>query len=550
MATSNPVLSAKTVPITTIDSLRQIEVEEEIENLKSNDSKYVENDDFKGKQKAEEQKEDKTQTEQFLQEAKLGDSINLSDDIDIDQQPDWVLADEQKKERDKKLDQALKVGIEMADEDVLSIFLDKRGFSRAQAEELNAHRNERRKKRLSKEVHSMRSAPTEMERILSGGTVSTYHEDDELSYESASSTSQTQHDKLSNARTSPSLIKRGQDQNSDLSFGLHDIADNPKLQEKSYRPLSPSNQKLRKKRKQKQKERAKSPDDLQIRAAEAVVQAAPHRTIAHTSSVDELFKVAKENVSPLIMPSANVLPHPTKLPSPMEQNEKPILEHKASFGQGTIGGISVDSDNSRSGIRQIYTRQNSGSHSTFSSERRNQHSNSSYSGSAAVSEHGESISGKSQMTGMGERGGIDIMKKHVLPKINPKSSPIVTPQSALIALAGPPSHPPNIPLPPPPPEAEMKPKDISPISGNSMGALSSTSLNNQRTLTRVEENSDDSRPSTPEMAAKAKAIVKQRRITPQRSQSSTSVWNSAKEDDSIAESSAYESDEKLPGNQK
>ncbi|PWN31798.1 uncharacterized protein FA14DRAFT_93073 [Meira miltonrushii] len=573
MPTSN--LSATAVPLTTIDSLRDLENEEEMENLRSNDSRYLERrTDIKGKQKAEEDIEDTykgevqgkklDKSEQFLQEAKLGDSINLSDDVDIDQQPDWVLADEKRKEKERKLDQALKAGIEMADEDVLSIFLDKRGFSRSQAEELNAHRNERRKKRLSREgpTQSMRSAPTEMQRILSGGTTSTYHEDDEISSASESSTSQMQHDKLSHARTSPAMGKKGQDQYSEASFGLHDIADNPKLKERSIRSLSPSSQKASSRKKLKQKERARSPDQLQIRAAEAVVQAAPHRSSVHiqknaevhkTASGDDLFRGASENVSPLVIPSASISPLATKLPSPMEQVDKPILEHKRSFGQVTTGGFSVESDNSSRGAsvkRQLYLRQNSGSHSTFSSDRRNQQSSSSNSGSAAVSEHGDSISTRSPMTGMGERGGIDIVKKHVLPKINTASSPVVTPQSALIALAGPPSHPPTIPLPPPPPESEMNPKDLSPISGNSMGAISSTSLNNQRTLERVEEDSGDSRPSTPEMAAKAKAIVRQKRMTPQRNESNTSILNSAKEDDSIAGSSAYESDEKLPGSKK
>lgn len=573
MGLPTSILSTMSVPLTTIDSLRDMENEEEIENLRSTDSRYLEKNsstNIKGKQKAKEGVEEihevaksakLDRTEQFLQEAKLGDSINLSDDFDIDQQPDWVLADEKRKERENKLDQALKAGIEMADEDVLSIFLDKRGFSRNQAEELNAHRNERRKRRLSKEAHaaqSMRSAPTEMQRILSGGTTSTYHEDDELSSGSESSTSQMQHDILSQTKTSPALSKRGQDQFSEASFGLHDIADNPKLREKSIRSLSPSSQKASSRKKLKQKERAISPDQLSIRAAEAVVQAAPHRSSVHllqkTASGDDLFKTASENVSPLVIPSASVSPHATKLPSPMEQIERPILEHKRSFGQVTTGGISVESDNSSRGVnskRQVYIRQNSGSHSTFSSDRRNQQSSSSNSGSVVVSEHGESISGRSPMTGMGERGGIDIVKKHFLPKINTVTSPVVTPQSALIAMAGPPSHPPTIPLPPPPTEEEMKPKDFSPISSNSLGAISSTSLNIQRTLTRVEEDSGDSRSSTPEMAAKAKEIVKQRRMTPQRTESSsTSIWNSAKEDDSIAGSSAYESDEKLPGSKK
>lgn len=550
--TSNSILSTRTAPLAAIDSLQDVENEEEMENLKSNDSRFVDTDLKVGKEETN-SKLDKT--EQFLQQAKVGDSINLSDDVDIDQQPDWVVADEKLKERENKHDQALKAGIEMADEDILSIFLDKRGFSRGQTEELNAHRNERRTKRLSKEAYSMRSAPTAMERILSGGTVSTFHQDDELSYESESSASHIQDDRLSHARTSPALDRSGQDHTSEVSFGLNEIANNPKSKEKSYRPLSPTSQKSssRKKLKQKQKERSRSPDDLQIRAAEAVVQAAPHRSSLHLQrSVEDLMKAAKENISPLIIPSAIGSPHGTKSPSPMDQIEMPILERQASFGQATIGAISVDSDSSR-GIgpkRQIYIRQSSGSHSTFGSDKRNHQSSSSNSGSAAVSEHGESISGRSPMTGMGERGGIDMVKKHVLPKINPRSSPVVTPQSALIALAGPPSHPPNIPLPPPPPEAEMKPKDLSPISGNSMAALSTNSLNNQRILTRVEEDSDDSRPSTPEMAAKAKAIVKQKRITPQRNESSTSIYNSAKEDDSIAESSAYESDEKLPGKQK
>lgn len=587
---SNTNLTTKATPFASIDRLHDIDNEEDIENLRSTDSPFAAEDkpedmarainrnNQAGDRDTDEQNDkaenssgkiDKTDnTEQFLREAKLGDSINLSDDVDIDQQPDWVLADERRKEREKKLDQALKAGIEMADEDVLSIFLDKRGFSHTQADELNAHRNDRRRKRVSKEAYSMRSAPTQMERILSGQSASTYHDDDELSSESESSDSQFHHDYLSYPRTSSALAKLDQDQKSEASFGLHDIADNARLREKSFRAPTPSSKtktssSKKRRQKQKQKENANGPDDLPIRAAEAVVQAAPHRSSVHlpqgvkmqkSASEDILYKASKENVSPFEMPSAFASPHVAKLHSPFEQVDRPILEHKTSFGQSTVGAISLDSNSSRGTgpKRQIYLRQSSGSHSTFGSDKRNQsHSNSSNSGSAVVSEHAESSSGKSPMTGIGERGGIDVVKKHVLPKIvNPRTSPVVTPQSALIAMAGPPSRPPDIPLPPPPPEEEMKPKDASPISGNSVGALSSTSLNKQRILTRVEENSDDSRPSTPEMAVKAKAILAKKRNELERSESSATIWNSAKEDDSIAESSAYESDEKRPGSNK